>query len=208
MPHNHSPLKISSVNWLVAVPLIVMSYHIYTFYESEPPVLRISLAISFDLLVIAVFYFLKDEYIRRSARARKATWATLYLLIGFQLYVNVWAYWHLSLFRAIMSGSIFPFTVGLISYISMLREKEIEADREQQQKKESAKKLIQTASTEADWQLMAADQTWKDMRVTKTDVVNAFSQSGEEVSRDRFSGARNWRSVKRWWTKLKKGESL
>ena len=206
MPQN--PLKISTVNWLVAVPLLVMSYHIYTFYDSEPLPLRIALAISFDLLVISVFYFLKDEYIRRSKRAMQTTWAALYVLIGFQLYVNVWAYWDLSLVRALVSGAIFPLTVGLISYISMLREEQIEDEKQKQQARKEAVKKIQSADTEADWQIMAVEQPFKDMKITKQQVVNAFAQDPGEVSRDRFSGARNWRSVKRWWNKLNKGETL
>lgn len=201
-------IKISSINWLVAVPLIVMSYHIYTFYESEPFILRIALALSFDLLVVAVFYFLKDDYIRRNQKARIATWAALYMLIGFQLYVNVWAYWHLNIFRALVSGSIFPATVGLISYIAMQREHELEVERQKNQKKKEAKKLIQSADTKEDWLKMSVDQPYKGLRVTKAQVIEAYSQDGSEVSRDRFSGARNWKSVKRWWNKIENGESI
>ena len=203
-----SPIKISAVNWLVAVPLIVMSYHIYTFYETEPFILRIALAISFDLLVIAVFYFLKDEYISRSRKARIATWSALYLLIGFQLYVNVWAYWHLNIFRAVISGSIFPATVGLISYISMQREHEIDKELQKKQQKQQAAAKVQQADTEADWLKMSVEKPYDGVKVDKKEIIHAFSQDEGEISRDRFSGARNWRSVKRWWKKLTNGKSI
>jgi len=185
-----------------------MSYHIYTFYDSEPVPIRIALALSFDLLVVAVFYFLKDEYIQRSKKAKTATWSALYMLIGFQLYVNVWAYWDLNIVRAVVSGSIFPATVGIISYISMMREYEIEKELQKKQQKQQAAAKVQQADTEADWLKMSVEKPYDGVKVDKKEIIHAFSQNEGEISRDRFSGARNWRSVKRWWKKLTNGESI
>lgn len=196
--------QINTLNYITAVPLIVMSYHIYKFYETEPVIIRIALAVSFDLMVVVCFYLLKDEYLSRIAKARKATWAVLLVLITFQLYVNIWAYWDLHPFRAILSGSIFPVVVGLISYISSLRQ-------HQQEKIESKKKPVprtqpsaSAATKTASSNVSDSPNQWKGLRVEKDVVASAFKRF---ESIEQFRGASNWRSVKRWWERLAQGET-
>lgn len=189
-------LTVSNINYLVAVPLIVMSYHVYEFFGTEPFLIRLALAVSFDLLVVAVFYFLKDPYIKSNKSARQMTWIALYSLIGFQLYVNVWAYWDLHWFRAIISGSIFPASVGLISYISMMREEKREKVVEKKQVKQQVQKKIEATGS-------PAEINWSGKLATKEAVIEAYSQG---LTVDAFSGSRNLKSVKRWMQKLDNGE--
>lgn len=201
-------IKPSAINWLIAVPLMVMSYHIYLFYESEPAVIRVALALSFDLLVVVVFYFLKDEHIAGSTQARRVTWWTLWVMIAFQLYVNVWAYWDLGWLRGFVSGAIFPAVVGLVSYVSMLREKELERKRRlaagRAERDEEAFGIVDAA----DLALLAEERPFEGERLDKALVIRAYKEDQSELSRDRFLGASNWRSVKRWWDKLNEGERL
>jgi hypothetical protein len=153
-----------------------MSYHIYKFYETEPVIIRIALAVSFDLMVVVCFYLLKDEFLAKIKKARQATWTVLLVLIVFQLYVNIWAYWDLHPFRAILSGSIFPVVVGLISYISSLRQ-------HQQEKKETKKKFVprsqasadSVAQTETSSTPTTPPNTWKGLRVEKDKVRSVFN---------------------------------
>lgn len=193
-----SNLTISKMNYLVSVPLLVMSYHVFEFYATEPLVVRIALALSFDLLVVAVFYLLKDPYIKSNKQARQMTWIALYSLIGFQLYVNIWAYWDLSFLRAIVSGSIFPISVGLISYIAMMREEKREKVVEKKQVKQQVQKKLATAES-------PADLNWSGKLATKEAVRDAFDKG---LTVEAFSGSRNLKSVKRWMKKLGQGEEI
>lgn len=202
-----NPLKISSVNWLIAIPLVVMSYHIYEFFETEPLIIRIGLALSFDLLVVAVFYLLKDQAIKQSEKARRWTWISLYVMIVFQLYVNVWAYWELNTARALVSGAIFPAVVGLISYVSMLREDILEQQRREAREQAEKEQRAFDAEGTAELALVAEERPFQDCKVDKELVIKAFADDQSEVSRDRFRGASNWRSVRRWWKKLTNGET-
>ena len=190
--------NISNINYLVIVPLIVMSYHVYEFFSTEPLLIRISLAISFDLLVVAVFYLLKDDYIARTKSARQMTWAALYTLIGFQLYVNVWAYSDLHWLRAGISGSIFPAVVGLISYISVMRESKAEKVQQKKQKQKKQQKALEEAGS-------VIEVSWSGKLVKKEHVRDAYKKG---LSVETFSGCRNLKSVKRWMNKLKDGEEL
>jgi hypothetical protein len=198
---------INTLNYIIAVPLIVMSYHIYNFYETEPVLVRIALALSFDLMVVVCFYLLKDELIAKRKQARQATWGVLILLIAFQLYVNVWAYWDLHWFRAFLSGGIFPLTVAMVSYIGMLREQEHEKKEEKAQAKAEVQSKIAELQSPTNVKLIAAEQPWKNELVDKTDVIKAFADSPETETMEVFRGARNWKSVKRWWKKLQAGET-
>jgi len=186
--------KISSINTIVAVPLIVMSYHMYGFFAGDPAVLRFALAASFDLMVVAVFYLLKDEHIKKNKRALQMTWIALYVLIAFQLYVNVWAYWELNYFRAFMSGSILPISVGLITYISMMRE---EHQEEAKRKRALKKQSLQLESSS----LEQSKDAWEGERVSKQEARSAFLADTGEENKRQFSKASNYRSVTRWWQK-------
>lgn len=200
--------KISNLNYIIAVPLVVMSYHIFHFYETEPWPIRLGLAISFDLMVVLVFYLLKDEYINRVKRARQVTWATLMVLIGFQLYVNIWAYWELSLFRALVSGGIFPLTVGLITYIGMVREQQAEMDRAQENKKKKALNSLAKAETPEEITKIASERPYRDKRVDKADVITAYERNPAiDETRELFLGSTNMKSVDRWLNKLDNGKT-
>lgn len=188
---------------------MVMSYHIYTFYETEPQVVRIALALSFDLLVVVVFYLLKDRHIAAQKRARSITWATLYVLIVFQLFVNIWAYWHeMAPLRATVSGGIFPLTVALISYISMLREKHIEQERREQERQRQMEEKVLEADSITELAELAEERPFEDKEVPKELVIQAFDQDPSEASHKRFLGCTNRRQVLRWWKKLTKGELI
>lgn len=207
--------KSKLVNYLIAVPLIVMSYHIFNFYESEPWIIRLGLAASFDVMVVVSFYLLKDEHINKVKRARQVTWATLMVLIGFQLYVNIWAYWELSAFRAIVSGAIFPLVVGMISYIGMIREQQAEkVEADERKKREALKALrsnpepgIEETHSRASVRGLADERPFKGKRVEKADVISAWNanQNAEDVKQV-FLGSSNMRSVYRWLNKLENGE--
>lgn len=197
--------QISNLNYLVAVPLIVMSYHIFNFYETEPWVIRLGLAASFDVMVVVCFYLLKDEFISKVKVARQVTWATLVILILFQLYVNIWAYTDLHWFRALISGSIFPLVVGLISYIAMIREKTLESVQAKEQEKKAVIAKIQEAGSIAELAMIAEDRPYKDDTVPKPDVIRAYanaSENGEKPKinkgsplRDMFLGSTNMQSI-------------
>lgn len=201
-----NPLSRQGINLLILVPLLVMSYHIYEFFDSVPWLFRIGLAVSFDLLVIVVFQQLKDRHIQASAHARRVTWATLYVMIGFQLYVNIWAFWHLDPARAVASGVIFPLIVGLISYINMLRDQAIQDERRQLAARDAAEQKALGAESTTELALLAEQRPFEGEHVEKALVIKAFAEDESELSRQRFSGAKNWRSVKRWWKKLTNGE--
>jgi len=208
--------QISNLNYLVAVPLFVMSYHIFNFYETEPWVIRLGLAASFDVMVVVCFYLLKDEFISKVKIARQVTWATLVILIGFQLYVNIWAYADLHWFRALISGSIFPLVVGLISYIAMIREKTLETEVAQQQKKQSVLKQLESVRDPAMIAALAEDRPYRDKRVDKTEVIKAYHNAKTETNpkpniygplREIFLGSTNMKSVDRWLEKLDEGQA-
>lgn len=201
--------KISTVNYIIAVPLVVMSYHIYNFYQTEPWLIRLGLAISFDLMVVVCFYLLKDPYINKLKRARQVTWAALMVLISFQLYVNIWAYWELSLPRALVSGGIFPLTVGLITYIGMIREQQAEVEEEAISKKKKALRVLEEASTPEEIAEIAKDRPFRDKLADKhEDVIPAWNRNPNiDQVREIFIGARNMKSVDRWLYKLASGET-
>ncbi|MEQ9393273.1 MAG: hypothetical protein RLO03_13805 [Balneola sp.] len=201
------PKKLQNINYLVAVPLIVMSYHIFNFYETEPTLVRISLALSFDLMVVVCFYLLKDPMIAKLKHAKKATWIALLVLISFQLYVNVWAYWELHWFRAVLSGSILPVSVAFITYISMLREQQAEIKEAKDEKRQQAQEKIQEIfETEAGLKEIAGEYPFEDVKVEKPEVIKAFNKDPETAS-DLFLRCDNRRSVLRWLKKLEKGET-
>lgn len=200
--------KVSNLNYLVAVPLIVMSYHIFNFYETEPWVIRLGLAVSFDIMVVACFYLLKDEFIMKVKSARQVTWTTLVILIGFQLYVNIWAYADLHWFRAVLSGAIFPLVVGLISYIAMMREKVVETEEAQEKKQKEVVAKIEEADSAAELLLIAEERPYRGKRVDKADVIRAYSKNNNiDQVREIFLGATNMKSVDRWLDKLNNGEA-
>jgi hypothetical protein len=199
------PKKLQNLNYLVAVPLIVMSYHIFNFYETEPTLVRISLALSFDLMVVVCFYLLKDPMIAKLKHAKKATWIALLVLISFQLYVNVWAYWELHWFRAVLSGSILPVSVAFITYISMLREQQAEIKEAKEIKKLEAVEKIDEISDSTDMQVLASEYPFEGVKVSKADVIKAFKKDPKTAS-DLFLRCANRRSVLRWLKKLEKGE--
>lgn len=185
-----------------------MSYHIYGFYSSEPGVVRVMLAISFDIMVVVCFYLLKDPLISKLSRAKRATWCVLMVLIVFQLYVNIWAYWHEGWGKAIIQGSIFPITVALISYIGMLRQQQAEKLEAKEADQQQATTKIQQIASPVDAAELANEKPWKDKRVPKSAVIEAYKQLPTEAGKEVFRGASNWRSVGRWWGKLKKGETI
>lgn len=200
--------QISNLNYLVAVPLFVMSYHIFNFYETEPWVIRLGLALSFDIMVVACFYLLKDEFISKVKIARQVTWATLVILIVFQLYVNIWAYSDLHPFRAVLSGSIFPLVVGLISYIAMIREKTLEKEVAAEQKQQEVVSKIAEAESAAELLLIAEQRPFRDKRVDKTEVIRAYSKNDNiDQVREIFLGSTNMKSVDRWLGKLDNGDT-
>ncbi len=191
------------INYLIAVPLIVMSYHIYSFYETEPILTRIALAISFDVMVVVCFYLLKDPWIKRNKTGMRVTWGVLLVLISFQLYVNVWAFWELHWARAFISGSIFPITVACLSFIGMLRE-------QGQEKTTTRKPKPATQLTTAPQKQLPGrgqDRPWKDKNVPKEAVIKAWGETPSLDVLERFRGARNWKSVKNWVGKLNQGET-
>lgn len=199
------PKTLHNINYLVAVPLIVMSYHIYNFYETEPMPVRIALALSFDLMVVVCFYLLKDPVIAKLKHAKKATWSALLVLISFQLYVNIWAYWDLHWFRAIISGSILPVSVAFITYISMLREQQHDiVEAKEIRKKESVQKIEQLDGS-TDMKLLAVQHPFEGVQVSKEEVIKAFQKDSKTAS-DLFLKCKNRRSVLRWLKKLEKGE--
>ena len=199
------PKKLQNINYLVAVPLIVMSYHIFNFYETEPTLVRISLALSFDLMVVVCFYLLKDPMIAKLKHAKKATWIALLVLISFQLYVNVWAYWELHWFRAVLSGSILPVSVAFITYISMLREQQAEIKEAKETKKQEAVEKIDEISGAIDMKALASEYPFEGMHVSKSEVIKAFNKDPKN-GLDLFIRSKNRRSTQRWWEKLKEGE--
>jgi len=200
---------ISTINYLIAVPLIVMSYHIYNFYETEPVVIRVGLAVSFDLMVVVCFYLLKDKRIAADQHARKVTWITLMVLVIFQLYVNIWAYANLNWARAAISGGIFPVTVALISYIGMLREKQADLEASEQRKKQRKAKKLNDIGGKTELLALAAERPYADERVQKSDVIRAFGIHDDiTTTRELFLGSTNMKSVDRWLEKLENGEAL
>jgi len=200
---------ISTINYLIAVPLIVMSYHIYNFYETEPVVIRVGLAVSFDLMVVICFYLLKDRYIAASRQARMVTWATLMVLVLFQLYVNVWAYAHLHWLRAAISGGIFPLVVALVSYIGMLREKHADLEAAAKRKEEREASRLDRMSTATELLALATGRPYADRRVEKADVIKAYGiHDNITQTRELFLGSTNMKSVDRWLEKLNNGEAL
>jgi len=76
-----------------------------------------------------------------------------------------------------------------------------------EQKEQQARDKVLKADEESDWLIMATERPYEDVKIEKTWVIEAFTQDGGDISMNRFSGARNWRSVKRWWKKIEKGES-
>tara|TARA_Y100001935_G_scaffold253785_1_gene260965 strand:- start:167798 stop:168394 length:597 start_codon:yes stop_codon:yes gene_type:complete len=192
--------NINALTYFTAVPLLVMSYHIFNFFETEPVIIRIGLALSFDVLVVISFYLLKDEYLIRQKKAKKAIWAVLMVLISFQLYVNIWAYWDLHPLRAILSGSIFPLVVGLLSYIGTLRqyqEEKIEARQQKKRRQQPTPAPSSTAGSGVNERPYAGD-------LVEKEVVITAHAAGSSI--ELFKGAKNWRSVKRWYKKLNNGE--
>jgi len=201
------PQQLININYLVAVPLIVMSYHIFNFYESEPALVRVGLALSFDLMVVLCFYQLKNPAIANHKLAKQATWCTLLVLIAFQMYVNIWAYWELHWFRAIVSGMILPVTVAMVTFVSMLRDQQTElAQEKEHQKQQAREKIKQIYMEESGLQELASERPFKDVKVTKPEVIDAFNTDPEN-GRDLFLGCANMRSVRRWWKKLEAGET-
>ncbi|MEP2447553.1 MAG: hypothetical protein ABJI69_10015 [Balneola sp.] len=199
------PKKLQNINYLVAVPLIVMSYHIFNFYETEPTLVRISLALSFDLMVVVCFYLLKDPMIAKLKHAKKATWIALLVLISFQLYVNVWAYWELHWFRAVLSGSILPVSVAFITYISMLREQQAEIKEAKETKKQEAVEKIDEISGAIDMKALASEYPFEGIQVSKAEVIKAFKKE-PKTAKDLFLRCKNRRTVLRWFEDLEKGE--
>lgn len=179
--------RANGLTLLVAVPLIVMSYHVYQFFETDPFIVRIGLAISFDILIVVLFFLINDDLIKKNKQAIRTCWICISVLIGFQLYVNTWVYWgDVSAVRALVSGAIFPLLVAPISYIASLRKsEEMKVEKRQRQRTHKAA-LPKIKNVEP-----APDQIWKDQNVPR-ELVEA------SASIEPFRGARNWRSVKRW----------
>ena len=187
----------------MAVPLVVMSVHLYQFFETDHWLVRLALSASFDVLVVALFYFLKDEHIKKNKTALKMTWSALFVLIGFQVYVNVWAYWELNWFRALVSGSIFPVLVGMISYIGMMREERVEKAVQVKSKQKERALSVQSARNSENSETeraLSVPKTVKAVentsRLASKEAVIAAVKSGRGI--EEFRGCSNWRSVKRW----------
>lgn len=198
--------SVTGISALVAIPLIVMSYHVFQFFESDPLIVRIGLAVSFDILIVVLFYLINDDLIRKNARAIATCWVCIAVLIIFQLYVNIWVYWQeVTPVRAIISGAIFPLLVAPISYLSSLRkaEEEKEAEKEARRlEREAAAQAAQEAKAmrrnDAKVEAVvrqkaeeAAAADWKDKLVPREAV-----EAADDI--EQFRGCRNWKSVKRW----------
>ena len=189
--------KANGVMLFAAIPLIVMSYHVFQFFEHDPFAVRLGLAVSFDVLIIVLFVLINDDYIKKNKSAIRACWTCIAALIAFQLYVNTWVYWgEVHPLRAIVSGSIFPLLVAPIAYISSLRAVEQEKREQQRQKRQERKEKPVVAAIANGQQVEHTG--WKDINVPKDTVLKAAS-NGETI--DQFRGARNWKSVKRWFNK-------
>lgn len=178
--------KANPVMLFIAVPLVVMSFHVFMFFETDPIIVRVGLAVSFDVLIIVLFHLIEDELIKKKKQAIRACWMCISVLIAFQLYVNIWVYWEeVTPVRAIVSGSIFPLLVGPISYIASLRAMEMQKKTNRTVRKASAPQPQK-------------EQPWKDVNVPREEVEKA-------TNIETFKGARNWKSVKRWFEE--KGKS-
>lgn len=176
--------RVNPVSALAIVPLVVMSWHVFEFYDSDPLPVRIGLALSFDLLLVVLFVLMTDEHIKRSAKARATAWLCVGVLITFQLYVNVWTYWQVvEPARAVVSGTIFPLLVGAISWLASLRQMEINRVAARKPRPEVSGR---PQSKPVDFVGVLATR----------DMVHAHLASGGEL--DDFRRSRNWKSVKRW----------
>lgn len=68
---------------------------------------------------------------------------------------------------------------------------------------------LQASITEAPIpeQLKVQERIFENMKVTKEDVIQQYSAHPKN-GRDLFLGCKNMRTVRRWWDKLEKGESI
>lgn len=184
--------NVSPMNLLIAIPLVVMSWHVFTFFESDPLIVRIGLAVSFDILIVVLFVLLNDDLIRANKQATRITWLCIAVLIGFQLYVNVWVYWQeVTPVRALVSGMIFPLIVAPMSYLASLRKKQeavVELKQEKKKERQELKAVIASGYPDP--------EQFEGKLITK-DQVKLARQNGTSI--ETFKKARNWKSVKRWW---------
>jgi hypothetical protein len=193
---NYLKHSISGMTLLIAIPLIVMSWHVFTFFESDPLIVRVGLAISFDILIVVLFVLLNDDLIRANQTATRITWLCIAVLISFQLYVNVWVYWqHVTPVRAIVSGMIFPLIVAPISYLASLRKKQ-EAVLEQREEKRKQREEIKQEIKEVIASGSPDPDAFEGQLISK-DQVELARKNGTSI--ETFKKARNWKSVKRWW---------
>lgn len=198
----------TGISALVAIPLIVMSYHVFQFFESDPLIVRIGLALSFDILIVVLFMLINDDLIRKNARAILTCWICIGVLIVFQLYVNIWVYWQeVGMVRAIISGAIFPLLVAPISYLASLRKVEEQKEEEREERRAAREAEKQEKAMRRSDRRNEAVLTQRPAEAKQAAAVPAAGWKGRTVPREiveaaddieTFRGARNWRSVKRW----------
>lgn len=163
--------NLSSPKTLVAILMLTMSYHVFVFFDSEPFLIRLLLAVTFE--VLSIFFF--SLVTTKKKKLRKVVWYALGTLFSFQLYVNCFVLWDWSqIAKSLASGSIFPIMFGFAVYV-IATEEDLP---------------LKVVSAPEPQQITDAG------KVTKEEVL-AAKIAGREVTI--FKDASNYRSVRRWW---------
>lgn len=185
--------RISGMTMIISSPLVVMSYHIYAIYSTDHEIIRLSLAIGFDLIVIALYRYLNNKYIKKDALAYGVLWGAIGIMAAFQAFVNVYAYLAIDGFLlALFKGGIFPTLVNMLAFVdSRMTNKTDDAVSKQTERLQ--RQQIQPIA-EIKYKL-PADESFRRKLITRSEFEDLIS-SGKKIEELRL--ASNWKSIKRW----------
>lgn len=177
---------------MISAPLLVMSFHIYEIYQSDHWLVRIMLAIGFDLIVIALYRYLDDRSIKRDVWAYRVLWTAIMLVAVFQMIVNIYAYWSVDgMVLAIVKGGVFPLLVNMVAFVDARKTNYEVQVEERQQARQNAQHLVLAANRYN----VPADESFRGVNVSKGEF-EAFLKAGKKL--EEFRLASNWKSLKRW----------
>jgi uncharacterized BrkB/YihY/UPF0761 family membrane protein len=184
--------KLSGMTLVISAPLLVMSFHIYEIYQSDHWLVRIMLAIGFDLIVIALYRYLDNRSIKRDVWAYRVLWSAILLVAVFQMIVNIYAYWFVDgAVLAVVKGGIFPLLVNMVAFVDARKVNyEIQIEERIQ-----ARQNAQNSPSSVLRFRLPADETFRQVNLTKAEFESLI-KAGRHL--DELRLARNWKSLKRW----------
>lgn len=122
-------LPFSSLNLLLIAPMAVMAVHLADYYQTDNIIVRWTLAISFDLIAVVLFNYLTNgKQMRKSPRFKKGVLTGITLVLVYQLFINIRAYWMTDGIEAILKGGIFPVLVAVLAYLAAIHSDIIQAE--------------------------------------------------------------------------------